>query len=349
MLEELAKKFGRWLLEEGEEASIVFSSRIRLARNIAEMPFSHIASAKEQKTIISLFKEQMGHCPHLETPKLLNINQLDETDRQLLVERFLTSKELIQGKGEKAIIISNDELISLMINEEDHLRIQSLRSGLQLREAWSLLDQIDTELNRGIRYAFDKRWGYLTACPTNTGTALRASVMLHLPALLMTKRILELLQTASRLNLAIRGLHGEGSETLGDFFQISNQSTLGQSEEEIIETILNLAKNLIDHEKKAREDLLKESSMKIEDKVGRAVGILTHAKLIGSKEAMDLLSALRLGLYYQMVPNIALSLLNQCIIEMQPAHLQKRLAKRLDPLARDMERANLFRQRLSLN
>jgi protein arginine kinase len=267
-------------------------------------------------------------------------------DRQFLMERFLISRELAQTSGEKGVIVDDSERISVMINEEDHLRMQVLRSGLLLAEAWEELNAIDDELDSQLEFAFEEPWGYLTACLSNAGTALRASVMIHLPAHITTKRIVSILQTAGKMHLAVRGVHGEGSEMLGDYFQISNQVTLGKPEDEIVEMTEKLTRQLIDQERRARDDLMKDQRIVIEDKVGRAIGILTGAKILSTREAMELLSSIRLGIYCNMVPGINAETLDALLVEMQPAHLQKRFPKHLDPLARDAERAKLIKETL---
>jgi protein arginine kinase len=224
--------------------------------------------------------------------------------------------------------------------------MQILGSGLLLSKVWEELNSIDDELDSYLDFAFEQPWGYLTACPSNAGTGLRSSVMIHLPGLITTKRIVGILQTAGKMNLAIRGLHGEGSEMLGDYFQISNQVTLGKAEDEIVEATENLTRKLIEQERLARDDLLKKEKIVVEDRVGRAVALLSSTKILGTREAMELLSNIRLGIYYGMVPGINTDTLDALLIRIQPAHLQKRFQKHLEPLERDVERAKLIRETL---
>ena len=243
-------------------------------------------------------------------------------------------------------IVDDSERISLMINEEDHIRMQALGAGLLLSDVWEELSSIDDELDGHLDFAFERPWGYLTACPSNAGTGLRASVLIHLPGLIMTKRIVNILQTAAKMSLAIRGLHGEGSEMLGDYFQISNQATMGKPEEEIVAATEKLTRDLIEQERSARDDLMKSEKIIVDDRIGRAVAIISSAKVLTVREAMELLSSIRLGIHYGLVPGISSDALDALLIRIQPAHLQKRFPKHLDPLERDIERAKLLREAL---
>lgn len=346
MFEQMVKGIGHWLKDKGPDSDIVYSSRIRLARNLKGFPFSNYCSDQQLRDIISLVRVCLSRCSHLKNTTFYGFKEMSIIDRQFLMERFLISRELAQSAGDKGVIVDSSERISIMINEEDHLRMQLLRSGLLLKEAWEEINVIDSELDSNLDFAFEEPWGYLTSCVSNVGTALRSSVMIHVPALIMTKRIVNILQKAGKLHLAIRGLHGEGSEMLGDYFQISNQATLGKPEDEIVEMTESLTKELIEQERHAREDLLKNQKILIEDKVGRAIGILSSAKILSTREAMELLSNIRLGIYYQMIPGINPETLDALIIEMQPAHLQKRNPDHLDPLARDVERARIIKEAL---
>ncbi|UCD58036.1 MAG: protein arginine kinase [Candidatus Hydrogenedentota bacterium] len=346
MFEQMVARVGHWLKEKGPDSDIVYSSRIRLARNLKGFPFSSHCGEQQLREIISLARSCSGRCSRLKGARYYSFKDMTMTDRQFLMERFLISRELAQTTGEKGVIVDSTERISLMINEEDHLRMQVLRSGLLLSEAWEELNAIDDELDSHLDFTFEQPWGYLTACPSNSGTGLRSSVMIHLPGLVVTKRIVNILQTAGKMHLAIRGLHGEGSEMLGDYFQISNQVTLGRPEDEIVEMTENLTRQLVEQERRARADLEKNEKVVIEDKVGRAIAILSGAKILSTREAMELLSNIRLGIYFGMVPGINSETLDALLIEMQPAHLQKRFTNHLDPLARDIERAKLIKEAL---
>jgi protein arginine kinase len=337
---------GHWLKEKGPDADIVYSSRIRLARNLRGFPFSSRCSEQQLRDIISLVRSCVTYCSELKDTRFYDLKNSSMLNRQFLMERFLISRELAQTSGEKGVIVDGTERISIMLNEEDHLRMQVLSSGMLLSRAWKELNKIDDELDSHLDFAFEHPWGYLTACPSNAGTGLRSSVMIHLPGLITTKRIVNILQTAAKMNLAIRGLHGEGSEMLGDYFQISNQVTLGRPEDEIVEATESLTKDLIEQERRARDDLMKDEKIVIEDRVGRAIAILSSAKILGTREAMELLSNIRLGIYYGMIPGIKMDALDALLIRIQPAHLQKRFQNHLGPLDRDVERAKLVRETL---
>lgn len=346
MFEQMLTKVAHWLREKGPDSDIVFSSRIRLARNLKGFPFSNRCSEQQMRDIISLVRSCANRCSLLGNARYYGFKDMNMIDRQFLMERFLISRELAQSSGEKGVIVDSSERFSLMINEEDHLRMQVLKSGLALSSAWEDLCAIDDELDSELDFAFEEPWGYLTACISNAGTGLRASVMIHLPGLIMTKRIVNILHNASKMHLAIRGLHGEGSEMLGDYFQISNQVTLGKAEDEIVEMTGSLTRQLISEERRARDELMKNQNVVVEDKVGRAMGILSGAKILSTRESMELLSNIRLGIYCGMVPGINPETLDALLIEIQPAHLQKRFPDHLEPLARDMERAKLIKETL---
>lgn len=346
MFDQMVLSVGHWLKEKGPDSDIVYSSRIRLARNLKGFPFSGHCSEQQLRDIISLTRSCSKQCSRLKEADYYGFKQTTMLNRQFLVERFLISRDLAKSSGEKGVIVGAGERTSLMINEEDHIRMQTLCSGLRLSEIWRELNAIDDELDSHLDFAFERPWGYLTACPSNTGTGLRSSAMIHLPGLIMTKRIMGVLQTASRMNLAVRGLHGEGSEVLGDYFQISNQATLGKSEDEIVEAAERLSQNLVEQERRARDDLIKNEKIVIEDRVGRAIAILSCAKILSVREAMELLSSIRLGIYYGLVPGISSDVLDALIIRIQPAHLQKRFPRHLGPLERDIERAKLMRETL---
>ncbi len=346
MFEQMVSNVGHWLKEKGPDADIVYSSRIRLARNLRGFPFSSRCTDQQLRDIISLARSCAHKCSRLKNSRYYGFKDAKMINRQFLMERFIISRDLAKGGGEKGVIVDDTEHISIMINEEDHLRMQALGSGLSLSEAWEELNSIDDVLDSHLDFAFERPWGYLTACPSNTGTGLRSSVMIHLPGLIMTKRIVNILQMAAKMNLAIRGIHGEGSEMLGDYFQISNQGTLGKAEEEIVGATEKLTQNLIEQERRARDSLIKNEKIIVEDKVGRAVAVISSAKILGVREAMDLLSRIRLGIYYGLVPGINADTLDALLIRIQPAHLQKRFPKHLDPLQRDIERAKLLRETL---
>lgn len=345
-LNDLLCQTSEWLKACGPESEIVMSSRIRYARNLENIPFSHWASKEEKDKVLSLVKPVLLRNDYLKNSLFLEMDKLNAVDKQFLVERHLISREFASGSNSKAVDISEKEIFSIMINEEDHLRIQVIQSGFNLREALKLIEKVDSDLELKLKFSYNSRWGYLTACPTNVGTGMRASVMLHLPALVMTKRIRRVLQNISKLSLAVRGLYGEGTEAAGNFFQISNQVTLGHSGEELINSIVSVIRQVIDYERRAREFLIGEKSIIVEDKIWRAYGILTNAHVISSKETLELLSMVRLGINLKILSGIDIKTINELFILIQPAHLQKIEKRFLDPLERDFKRAELIRNKL---
>ncbi|MDP3723557.1 MAG: protein arginine kinase [Candidatus Omnitrophota bacterium] len=345
-LDELLKQPSEWLRGAGPVSDIVISSRVRLARNLEKYPFTARASKASQDEVLRLAKESLGQSATLKRSLIFEIKDLDEIDRQFLVERHLVSREQIVHAEHKAVAIGQGEVISVMINEEDHLRLQVMQSGLNLQDAWSLIDALDDELSETLPYAYSSDWGYLTSCPTNTGTGLRASVMAHLPSLVLTKQINKVLHTITRLGLTARGLYGEGTEASGNFFQISNQVALGRSEEELIENIERILKEVIHQEQTGRESLMANNRVQLEDRIWRAFGLLRHAKTVSSSEALDLLSAVRLGVDLGLMNGLDRKIVNEMFIFSQPAHLQKLEGKALSAKERDTKRAQLIRSRL---
>src|SRR5713226_8779498 len=294
-LDNLSHTSGEWLRGTGPESDIVISSRIRLARNLAAFHFTNRATANQKAEIETLLRERIAKLELDPTLSYLNVPSLSPLDRQLLVERQLISRELASAEGPRGVALAPRETVSLMVNEEDHLRLQVMRSGFALNEAWQDIDHVDDLLEQRVSYAFSEEFGYLTACPTNVGTGMRASVMLHLPALVMIKHIEKVFRALQKINLAVRGLYGEGSRASGDFYRISNQVTLGKSESKIIEDIQGVIPQIITYERQARTALMRESRHALQDRVSRAFGTLRSAAMMTSEETMDLLSSVRLG------------------------------------------------------
>lgn len=345
-IDDLLKSTCEWLRATGSESDIVLSSRIRLARNLADFPFSERLSAAEQDVIIKKVENAVDDVPMLKKSFFVNYKGLSETDRQFLLERHLISREHAADGGKKAVVISPNEVVSIMVLEEDHLRSQVFQSGLNLVEAWRLMDQLDTALENELTYAFQPNLGYLTACPTNVGTGMRASCMVHLAGLVMTKQIGKVIQALVKMNLAARGFLGEGTEAAGNFYQFSNQQTLGQREEEIVEGLERVMKQVVGHEKESRNYLLEKKRSQLEDQIWRAAGTLKSARLISSGEALGLLSLLRLGIDLGFVQNLGKANLNALFLFIQPAHLQKLMGASLNAAERDQKRAELLRTRL---
>ena len=345
-LEDLARQCGEWLRGSGPESDIVISSRIRLARNLADFPFIRQCNESDRSEIEKTLKETIFSITEWKNLAYLDVNTLSKVDRQFLVERQLISREHAEADGARSVAIDRQEKFSLMINEEDHLRIQVMHSGLALDTAWQRINEIDDMIEEKMAFAFHPRLGYLTACPTNVGTGMRVSVMLHLPALVITRQIDKVFRSLQKISLAVRGLYGEGSQAMGDFYQISNQITLGRSEQELIEQVNDVVPVLIDYERKARQFLIRESEKDLHDRVSRAFGILCTAQTISSEETMHLLSSVRMGINLGLIENLEIPMVNQLFIHTQPAHLQKLRGSELDSANRNIERAHYLKNHL---
>jgi protein arginine kinase len=345
-LDSLSHTSGEWLRGSGPESDIVISSRVRLARNLAAFPFTNRASAFQKAEIESLLRDRIAK---LELdPKLgyLNLPTLSNLDRQMLVERQLISREMATAEGPRGVALVPQETVSVMVNEEDHLRMQVMRSGFALDEAWQEIDRLDDQLEQRITYAFSEEFGYLTACPTNVGTGMRSSVMLHLPALEHTKQIDKVFRALQKINLAVRGLYGEGSRASGHFYQISNQVTLGKSESGILTEIHSVIPQIVNYERQARTSWLRDNGQGLQDKVSRAYGTLCSATMMTSEETMELLSYLRLGINLHLIEDLKIPTVNELFIHTQPAHLQKLVGSSLDGEERNTARARYLRTKL---
>ncbi len=346
IIDDLAKQIGQWLRGDGPESDIVISSRIRLARNIAEFPFIRRCNDIDRANIESMVGRKIKEIQSLAGTGYFNVAQLSSVDRQFLVERQLISRELANADGARAVVIDPHEHFSVMVNEEDHLRIQVMKSGLNLEAAWEQVDSLDDTLDQKLCYAFHPQYGYLTACPTNVGTGMRVSVMLHLPALVLTGQIDKVFRSLQKINLAVRGLYGEGSQAMGDFYQISNQITLGKSELELIKQVSDVIPVLISYERKARDFLLEENRTDLQDQVDKALDTLQHSVQISSEETMYLLSKVRMGINMELVKTIEIPTINKLFIHTQPAHLQKLRGSEMDTAQRNVARADYLRSQL---
>jgi len=346
-LSDLLNHTSEWLKGSGANSDIVISSRVRLARNIDKMPFPHWAGKKQAETVIEKARALKENVDLLKNTSFFAMSDLDSVDKQFLVERHLMSHELSQKPNSKALIVENNEVLSVMVNEEDHLRIQVMQSGFNLKGAWDIVNGLDDAISREVQYAFSREWGYLTACPTNAGTGMRGSVMLHLPALVMLNQINRVLAAIAKLSFTTRGFYGEGTQAAGNFFQISNQVSMGQSEEDLVGNIDGLIRQIIEQEAQAREALLAREKAMLEDRVHRSFGILRNAHIISSKETIELLSMLRLGCELGMIEDLNRSVINELFILIQPAHLQKLENKKLSPEDRDVKRAEIIRGKLN--
>ena len=346
-LEELTRQCGEWLRGSGPESDIVISSRIRLARNLAKYPFIRKCTEHDRAAIERSVRDKLLSEQALQDVLYLDVEGLESVDRQFLVERQLISREHAEGAGARSVAIDTSEKFSLMVNEEDHLRIQLMKSGLDLDAAWDQINEIDDLIESRMTYAFHEKFGYLTACPTNVGTGMRVSVMLHLPALVITRQIDKVFRSLQKISLAVRGLYGEGSQAMGDFYQISNQITLGRSEGDLIKQVGDVVPVLIDYERRAREFLIRESQKDLHDRVSRAYGILCTAQTISSEETMHLLSSVRMGINLGLIEDLEIPTVNQLFIHTQPAHLQKIRGIELDTDDRNIERAIYLKRHLS--
>jgi protein arginine kinase len=345
-LENLARRPSRWLDASGAHPEVVLSTRVRLARNVLGAPFTHRAREEQLQQILHSVVSAARRTTTLRDAALLRMGDLSGLDRQFLVERHLVSHDLVEGSSTRAILLGPDETASIMVNEEDHLRLQVLFSGFQLSECWRTANHLDDELDGQLDYAFSEELGYLTACPTNAGTGLRASVLIHLPALVLTKQITKVLQGVTQVGLAVRGFYGEGSEVMGNFFQVSNQTTLGQREKETAEKLERVTRQLIEYEEKAREVLLRDARLQIEDKIFRALGTLRFCRSIGSQETLNLSSAVRFGVALGLPDLPGLPVLNEILVFSQPAHLQRMLGRELGSTERNVARAEYVRTKL---
>jgi protein arginine kinase len=343
-LETLTQSTGEWLRGTGPESDIVMSSRVRLARNLPHYPFVSRASDQDRADIERFLRERIALAPVTRDLQHIDVGRLEEIDRQFLVERQLISREHADAQGARSVAIDAREQVSLMINEEDHLRIQCIHSGLDLRGVWEQIRAVDDQIGTVVPYAFHPRFGYLTACPTNVGTGIRVSVMLHLPALVLTRQIDKVFRSLHKISLAVRGLYGEGSQAMGDFYQISNQTTLGKSEEQLVEQVGDVVPVLIDYERRAREFLVRETEQNVHDQVSRAYGILRTAQTISAEETMQLLSRVRMGVLLGLIGDVKIADINSLLVRTQPAHLQKLRGLELDTKDRNIERARYLRQ-----
>jgi len=345
-IDDLLNKTSEWLKATGPNSDVVISTRIRLARNVDKVPFSHWANKKQKEEILSLAEEALEKTNILKGASYSRMTDFSELDRQFLIERHLMSPEHAFDPEYKGLIIEPREIISIMVNEEDHFRIQVVQSGFNLRDAWGLINKIDNETNEIINYSYSVKWGYLTACPTNAGTGMRASLMMHLPALVMTKQINKMLQALTKLGIAVRGLYGEGTEALGNFFQISNQVTLGRPEEDIIGNFERIMNKVIMREAQARRSLLMKEKEALSDKIYRTYGTLKNARIITSNETINLMSSIRFGVNMGILADVSIKTVNEIFIMSQPAHLQKLENKILTSDQRDMKRADIIREKL---
>ncbi len=331
----------------GPHDRIVMSSRVRLARNLRSLAFPGWAKKAERVKSLEVIRPAVESLSQLVGAFSETMDNLPPLDKQILVERHLISREHAAKSVGSGLVLNKEESLCVMINEEDHMRMQALRPGLQIRQAWMAIDQVDSELETRLEYAFSSELGYLTACPTNLGTGIRVSAMLHLPGLVLSEQINQIIQSVNKLGLAVRGLYGEGTEALGNVFQVSNQMTLGEAENDIVERLNKVLLQIIEHEENARATLLEKKPKMVYNHIGRAYGILANAHSISSKETMNLLSLMRLGVDLEEFTSKDRALVDELFIITQPAHLQKQFTEKLGAEERDLLRADMLRERLS--
>lgn len=346
-LDSLLPNLGEWLRGTGPDVDVVVSTRLRLARNLAQFPFTGRATHPQKSEIEGRVREVVAKGELSQKLEYVGVSGLPPLDRQFLVERQLISRELATVlEGPRGVAFDARESVSIMVNEEDHLRLQVMRSGLALDEAWAEIDKVDDVLEAKLTYAFHDQFGYLTACPTNVGTGMRASVMLHLPALGITRQIEKVFKALQKINLVVRGLYGEGSRASGDLYQISNQVTLGRSEQRVLTEIREVIGMILQYERQARQVLMRERRQAEQDRVARAIGTLGSATMITSEETMELLSAVRLGIHLRLLDDLPHTTVNQLFIHTQAAHLQKLMGTPLDGEERNAARAKYLRNKL---
>lgn len=346
MFDKMARTPAAWLAGKGEDALVVLSTRVRLARNVAGCNFPASADQETRERIVGYFDSTTTRSELLADGAYCRADAINELDRDFLVERHLISPAFLNGEQSQALFIGPKERMSIMVNEEDHLRVQALASGFDPKGAFDLATKYDTEIGRYLEYEYDADFGHLTACPTNAGTGMRASVLIHLPGLVLTRDIDSTISHITRSGLVVRGFYGEGSDVLGNLFQISNQNTLGITEEGILNEIEKITREVIESEAQARQRLMDEAADMIEDKIWRAYGILKHARVLTSEEVMNLLSALRLGHAMKIIDFLDVALINEMLLLSQPAHLQKYYGSEMDHNRRDFVRAQMVREKL---
>ncbi len=338
-----------WMDGTGPDSDIVISSRVRLARNLYKFPFPHLLDDTTGPQVMQLISQSVSKSGDkvIKGLELVTLDALSTLDRNILMEKHLLSPEHAASSAPyQGLIVDKDGSLAIMINEEDHLRIQCLLSGLQLNQAYKYAQTVDDALEKLLDYAFSEKLGYLTACPTNVGTGMRASVMLHLPAMALTNQISSVVQSITQVGLTVRGMYGEGTEAAGNLYQLSNQVTLGQTEEDIINNLWVITVQLATQERNLRERLQKEIKYQIEDKVMRSYGLLTNARLLTSAEALSLLSDVRMGIEMGILSPVKREVLNQLIVAINPSHVQKAAGRELEPRERDIKRAEIIKEKL---
>ena len=337
-----------WIKSEGEAGDVTISSRIRLARNFKGYPFPSYAKQEQLKQVVEEITGIIKNKPPLEPMAVIKVEDLSQNDRLILVEKHLCSPQFIEKPQNRTLLVNQEQSVSIMVNEEDHLRIQAITPGFTLEEALGLANRIDDYLEEHIDLCFDENCGYLTACPTNAGTGIRASVMLHLPGLAMVDQVKKVLAALTHIGISIRGLYGEGTESMGDIYQISNSVTMGHSETDLASNLKSVCRQLIERERAVREALMRDSKIQLEDRICRSYGVLTQARMLTSQEALKLLSDVKLGLELGIIPVNDKSVIKELMFIIRSSILQKIIGKELSPAERDYYRASVVRDKLKI-
>ncbi len=347
VLERLRESVPTWASEPGPEGAVILSSRVRFARNLSSFPFPGQSNPTQQTSVVTRARTAVADLPAFAKPAWLSFRELKDEELDLMVERRLASRDLARGERRRGVLVGEGETLSIMVNEEDHLRLQSVLSGLRLGEALDRLNEVDDLLDARLDYAFDDQLGYLTACPTNVGTGIRASVLAHLPGLVLTKRARKVIQGVAAMNFAVRGFYGEGTEVMGNFFQISNQTTLGPDEHQVVSRLEETIRRILGYEEEARDLIRRTARLQVEDKIYRAYGTLRHARAVSAEEVVSLASAVRFGHALELGGLCPLPALNEILVFAQPGHVSLRAGRELDREERHRIRADYVRARLA--
>lgn len=336
-----------WMSGGGPDSDIIVSSRVRLARNLRGVPFPSRATSEQLDTAMGQILRAVAETPSIGPTEVYRLSDMSPVDRQIAVEEHLTSPQHVAEPAGRALVLNRDNSLCMMINEEDHLRIQVILPGFQIDQALHLASAADDAVEEAVDYAFDAELGYLSACPTNVGTGMRASVMLHLPALSAINMLGQVLGAVSKVGVTVRGIYGEGTDAVGNLFQVSNQVTMGRTEEEIVAHLKAIARQIIDGERGARRAILNDARNQLEDRIYRSFGILTNARMMPSEEALRLISDVKLGADIGILPNMPDDLLTRLSVDTMPAHVQRYAGRELNSWERDVSRATLVRRRLA--
>lgn len=347
LIKEMAQHTSSWLSGDGEENMVVLSTRVRMARNVAGYKYPTAADRETSEKIVGHFDSVYSKSDNLKSGAFIRNTDLSGLDKDFLIERHLMSPNFMQDDDSQALYLSRDEQVSIMINEEDHIRMQALVPGLNPQKALEKIGEYDTEIGKYLEFDYDADFGFLTSCPTNVGTGLRTSVLIHLPGLVITKEIDRVIAKITKMGVAVRGFYGEGTDVIGNLFQVSNQKTLGISEKETLESLTTVCRYIIEEEAQSRQLLMDEASEQIRDKIWRSYGILKYAHVLTSEEVMNLLSALRLGIAVGIIDFINIPLINEMLLFSQPAHLQKYYSEEMDQDRRDFVRAQMVREKFA--